>query len=434
VKIIKQDSEFFEGRLNELISRREKLFDLLAPEVDAIIEKVKTERESALLYYAEDFDGVKLSKEELWIDPDQIKNAHKFLSLELRQAIESAYARVKRFNQELKPSPFQMQDEEGVYWGVEMRPFDRVGFYVPRNYFMSLLVGGVPARLVGVEDLIVSTPPMKSLGAPYVHPAILYVCKLLEINKVLVSGGVSALTAMAVGLEGFPPVEKIVGPTLRQGMLAKLRLSHLVGIDGFMGPSEIAYVGDKTSSVEVVAADVAAIADHNPDAEIMIFHSQEKWMQNLMDALVKRAERVKEREGRDGIRNCLEARTSFFLMDDLDSIFNAVNRLSPAMVCLMLRDAARYLEFLKRCGAVLLGSYCPPSASDLIGGAMGLLPTLGSSVFFNPTGPSQFLRQLRVLEMDAKALKRLRDDSLLISEVEGFSTRKDVFLTRLGHD
>lgn len=434
MKIITQDSEFFEERLQDLSSRRERLFDQLAPEVDEIISKLKEEREEALLHFANEFDGVKLGREELWIDPDQIKNSHKFLSVELRQAIEATYARVNRFNQELKPSPFQMQDEEGVYWGVEFRPYDRVGFYVPRNYFMSLLVGAVPAKLAGVEDLVVATPPVKSLGSPYVHPAILYVCKLLEIDKILVSGGVGALSALAMGLDGFPAVEKIIGPTLRHGMLAKQRLSHLVGIDGFMGPSEIVFVGDKTSSVDVVSADVTAVADHNPDAEIMVFHSQEKWMQNLMDALVKRAEKTKEKDGREGIRSCLEARTSFFLMDNLDSIFSTINRLSPAMVCLMLKDAARYVSSIKRCGAVLLGGFCPPAASDMIGGAVGLLPTLGSSAFFNPTGPAQFLRQIRVLEMDGKALQRMRPDSMLISEVEGFSTRNDVFSSRLGQD
>lgn len=432
MKILQEDSEPFVERITELKARRAKVFDQFGPEVDAMLAEYRENKEEALLRFAKDFDQVELDRDSLWVQPDQIKNAHKLISPELKSSIETTLSRIERFQHELKTSSFQTQEDSGVYWGVEQRPYNRVGIYVPRNYFFTLLLCAVPARIAGVEELIISTPPVKALGSPYVDPAILYVAKLLDIDKILLAGGVGAMAAMAYGTESTLPVEKIVGPSRKRGLIAKQRLSYLVGIDGFTGPSEVAFVCDRSSSVKIVASDISSIADHNPDAEIYVFHQDSKWLQQLLDELVRQTTMVKDQGGREGLRVCLESRTSFFETSSIPKAIDVINELSPGFVSIQTKHASEFIPLVRNCGALLLGSFTPPAMIDLIGGAIGLVSTLGASRFFSPTGPATFTRQFRVMEIDRAALERYRHKSLELSKVERFSTRKAVFNSRLG--
>src|SRR5690606_36872017 len=140
-------------------------------------------------------------------------NAHKLVSPPVRQAVDHTIKRVERFQTEMRRSGFQTQLESGLYWGVEIRALDRVGIYCPKSYFLTIILCSVPARIAGVQDLLLATPPEKRLGPPFVDPAVLYAAKLFDIDKILVSGGAGALAAMAFGTASTLPVQKIVGPT-----------------------------------------------------------------------------------------------------------------------------------------------------------------------------------------------------------------------------
>jgi histidinol dehydrogenase len=349
----------------------------------------------------------------------------------LRQSIDHAIARVERFQKELRPSSFQTQEEAGLYWGIEVRPLSRVGIYVPKAYFLTMILNAVPARLAGVDELIVATPPDKKFGAPYVDPALLYAAKVFEIDRILLAGGVGGLAALALGSEDSLPVEKIVGATSKLGVVAKQKLSADVGIDGYPGPTEVAFVCDSSSSVKSVAADIVGLSDHNPNAEVFVFHHAEKWLQSLIDEIIVLIQNLKSHESREAVRNCLESNTHLFLMKKLEDSLATVNRLSPGLLCLVLDQAAEHLEKVKSCGSLLLGHYTSPVCLDLIGGATGLVSTLGSSAHFSLITPQTFCRLFSVVEIQKEALQRFQKESLELSEIEGFMAHQEVFGSRL---
>gem|GEM_PF-3070335 len=430
MKIIKIGTDIYEEKHDDLLSRRRKTFEKYAQDAAQLIEEYKEDREEALIRYAKDFDGIVLAEDQLWVNPDQIKNAHKLISPKLKQSIENVINRIMRFQQEMKLSPFQTQEEAGIYWGLEVRPLDRVGIYVPKNYFLTFILAAVPAKIAGVEEILIATPPEKKLGPPFVDPAILYVAKYFEINKILISGGVGGMAAMAYGTNSSMPVEKIVGPTRKLGLVAKLALSADVGIDGFTGPSELAFLCDKQSSYKAVAADIVALADHNPDAEVIVLNTEESWMENLLEEIISLIQDVKDPKGREGIRTCLESNTNLFLMDDLESELRFCNELAPGVLCLMTKEASTLIGKVKRCGSLLVGQYAPAVSIDIVGGATGLVSTLGASAFIGATTPASYVRHFGVLEIEKSALSRLQNQSLELSKAEGFSTHGAVFESR----
>lgn len=431
MKIINYSDEDFEKRIQSHIERRSRILDGLQDEADDIINEYRESGEESLLGFAKRFDHVELEKEELWVDPDQIRNAHKLVSLELRKSVDLTIERVQRFQTEMRPTSFQTEEEAGVYWGVEVRALDRVGVYIPRGYFLTLVLCAVPARIAGVDELIVATPPVKSFGKPYVDPAILYAAKALNIDKVLISGGVGALAALAFGTDSTPPVEKIVGPSGKLGLAAKQRLNGYVGIDGLIGPAEVAFVCDATSSTESVAADMIGIADRNPEAEIYVFQSKEKWLEALLEEVVNRVQNLKTAETREGVRHCLESNTHLFYMDSFEQTLRYINRLAPGVTCLRTKNAADHIDKITATGSLLLGQYTPPVSLDLIGGAIGLVGTLGAAGFSTLSSPETYVRRFGVVELQKEALLRLQKNSLEMAKAEGFSTYEEVFSSRL---
>lgn len=430
MRIIRFGETSFEKLLSDLAARREQTFARFESEARSLIEDFKSRKEDALVAAAKDFDGVVLDKDQLWVDPDQIRNSHKVVSAELRAAIDHTIQRIERFQQELRPSGFQAQEEAGVYWGVEIRPLERVGIYVPRGYINALLLTAVPARLAKVEELVLATPPDRKLGAPFVDPAMLYAAKVFEIDRILVSGGVGALAAMAYGLAGSQAVEKIVGPTGQMGLVAKQLLSSRVAIDGLSGPMELVFLCDATSDLKSVASDVIGISERNPDAKVFVLHPQDAWLRKLVEEFIHQIEGLKEIQAREGIRRCLELNTQLISFDDVEEGYQFINELAPGLVVMPIDDAAEHLSKLRRCGGVLAGKYTSPVSLDLYGGAVGLVPTLGSAASVALSSPAAFVRRFSVIEIQKDAVKRLQAESLALAEAEGFSTHKAAYKAR----
>jgi len=418
-------------RLTEsLMQRREHLFLKLGPEIEKLLKEFHSGPTQALLRFAKDFDGIELEPKELFVDPDLIHYAHKLVSSELRQAIDHTIARIERFQQELRPSGFQAQEEAGVYWGVELRPLERVGIYVPKGYLNALLLSAVPARIAKVEEMIMATPPDARIPPPYVDPALLYVCKVFDIDKVIVSGGVGALAAMAAGTEKTRAVEKIVGPTGQIGMVAKQYLSELVAIDGTTGPMEAVFLCDSTTSSKSVGADVLGISERNPDAKIFVLHPDEAWLRKLVAELVDQVDAVRDFSGREGIRNCLDVNTHFIQSQSMAEGAEWLNRWAPGIVVLPVDDAAEHVSLIKRCGGVLMGRFTSPVSLDLYGGAIGIVPTLGAAASVTMSSPASFLRRFSVIEVQKEAVQRLKQESIALAVAEGFATHQGAFKTR----
>lgn len=430
MKIIRQEDQDFEEKIKDIEARRARLFSQHLPNVQEVIESVRNGREDALIDFAKESEGVSLTRETLWVEPEHIKNSHKLLDAEIRQAIEQTFERVERFQKEKKPSSFQTKDETGVFWGEEIRPLNRVGISVPRNYFPTMILCASAARVAGVSELVVATSPVKSLGEPFVDPAILYVAKLCNIDRILLSSGPSALAALAFGTSSSEPVQKIVGATNRTGVVAKSLLAPEVGVDGLFGPSEVVIITDKTSSLDSVAADILAIADQNLEAEIYVLSAREKYLEKLIEKLVATTEQASESKSNTELKGCLESNLKFLLTDSVDESIGLTNRIGPGLVCLAIEDSGDKISKIETAGAILLGHYTPPALHEIFGGATGIVPTLGTAAFSSALSPSNFVRRIPVIDIDKDALARFKQSSLNISKIEGFSTRESVFQAR----
>lgn len=430
MKILQCHHQDFKPKWQKVLKRREKLIDRLSDEVDGIIKNYRQNQEAALIELAKKYDGVDLSLDQLWVEPDQIKNSHKVVSAEVRQAVDHTISRVERFQSEMRRSSFQAQLESGLYWGVEVKPLERVGIYVPHSYFLTAILCAVPAKLAGVKEIVLATPPQKKLEAPFVDPALLYVAKVFDIQHVLVSGGVGALSALAFGAEAFSPVQKIVGPTGKLGLVAKQRLSGYVGIDMFAGPSDCAFVADKSTSKEALVADIIGMADHNPEAEIFVFHDDENWLQSLLEMMIGSLTEIKEQETRDSIRDCFEGNMHFVVTKGVKESIHLLNELAPGIAVLSFEKANDFRDRVQACGCLLLGAFTPPVSLDLIGGGTGIVPTLGTAAFSSMSSPAAYQRIYSVVELNFEALQRLQKESIELSKTEGFMTHSNVFESR----
>ena len=434
MKVIRSGTKEFDVCMDALLHRRHRVIDELSPEVEKQIAAFRKNGEKYLIESAQQFDHVELSEKSLYVDPDKIKNSHKFLSPSTRQSIEHALERIERFQQELKLSSFQVEEEAGVFWGSEVRPLDRVGIYVPggkANYFVTLLLCGVPARQSGVKELVVATPPRKKLGPPYLEPTLLYAAKLLEVSQIFISGGVPAMAAMAFGTPHMKPVQKIVGSGGRRTVVAKLKLSGYVGTDGLTGPSETAFICNKTSSVKNVAADILGRTERDPDAIVFVFHSDDAWMQDLTHELAQSIGKIKDQESRQSIQQSLEHNFYCFLVRNMDEAIQYTNQIAPGVVCITVKNASDYVEQVKACGSVLLGHFTPSTALDLVGGPSGLVNTMGAAAFTLTMSPALFCRRFSVVEFNREALERFEKESLNIAEEEGFFTHEASYKSRL---
>jgi len=434
VKILQSSSSQAQSLMSEREERRFQYFAAYDAEIQSDFETYRKSREGFLIDCAKERDGVSLKKEQLWVDSTQIKTSQKFLSLEARGFVEAAKHRIERYQSELKFNSFSIQEEAGVLWGVETRALDRVGIYVPGgrvSYFMNLMMNAIPARLAGVKDIIVATPPKKNVKNGFIDSLTLYAAKLLGIDRILLAGGPPALAALAFGTSQTQPVQKIVGSGSNRTNVAKMKLAGMVGIDTFAGPSETVFVCDKSSDPQVVAADVLGRADHDPSSQIYLFHSDQTWIQNLVDRMAALLSDVKDQTTQESIRICLEKNFACVVVKNLDEAFKWVNRLAPATACLQIKNPSDYVKKIESVGLLLLGPYTPPTAVDLFGGAAGSVPTSGSAVFFQAISPASFQRRFSSVEVDRSALERTQEASRELSRLEGFVVHDASFKSRL---
>ncbi|MBN8554160.1 MAG: histidinol dehydrogenase [Deltaproteobacteria bacterium] len=434
MKVLKSGTREFSEGIEQLLSRRHQLMDALSSTADDLILRYRKRGEELLYENAREMDGVHLSENQLWVDPSFIKSSYKKLSPEVREALEATKERVLRFQEELKLSSFQREEESGVLIGTEIRPLDRVGIYVPggrANYFMSLMFCAAPARIAGVGEIIVATPPKKNLEEPFVDPAILYTAKLFDISKILVSGGPAALAALAFGTKKSLPVERLFGSGGKLSAVAKQRLSGYIGIGGFAGPSETAYICDQTSSVSILASDILARADSDLNAEIFVFHTKENFMEALLEGLAEGIRAIRDQRSRSGIEACLEKNTRFFIVKNIDESFAICNRIAPGTLCLSLKDASDYVDKVKACGSLLLGEYTPSFEADLTGVPSGLVPSMGSAAFTVSLSPAYFVRRFGITEISRQALERYSESSIALAKEVGYTTHEYSYRKRL---
>jgi histidinol dehydrogenase len=384
--------------------------------VEEIVATVRDKGDAALLDFTERFDRVSLSARELAVTAGEIEAAESAVGVTTMSALRYAAERIERFHRESAPRSWRMTDALGSRLGQEVRPLDRVAVYVPGGraaYPSTVLMTVIPARVAGVKEIVLVSPPSadKSL-----NPAVLAAARVAGVTEAYRIGGAQAVAALAYGTETIRRVDKIVGPGNIYVALAKSQVFGDVGIDMIAGPSEVMVVADASADPEWVAADLLAQAEHDPMARAVLLTPSRA----LVDAVAAATERQLAGLPRREIAGAaLRSHGALVLTRSLEEAVEIANLLAPEHLELQVADPDALLAQVRNAGAVFLGRYTPEVVGDYVAGPNHVLPTGGTARFASALGTEDFVKRLSVIQYAPAGLRDAGPHVAELARVEG---------------
>ncbi len=384
--------------------------------VEEIVAGVRDKGDAALLEFTERFDRVALTPGELAVTAGEMEAAEGAVGAATMRALRYAADRIERFHRESAPRSWRMTDALGSRLGQEVRPLDRVAVYVPGGraaYPSTVLMTAIPARVAGVKEIVLVSPPSpdKSL-----NPAVLAAARVAGVTEAYRIGGAQAVAALAYGTETIRRVDKIVGPGNIYVALAKGRVFGDVGIDMIAGPSEVMVVADASADPGWVAADLLAQAEHDPMARAVLLTPSRA----LIDAVAAAAERqLAALPRREIAEAALRAHGALVLTCSLEEAVEVANLLAPEHLELQVADPDALLAQVRNAGAVFLGRYTPEVVGDYVAGPNHVLPTGGTARFASALGTEDFVKRLSVIQYAPAGLRDAGPHVAELARVEG---------------
>ncbi len=384
--------------------------------VSEIIENVKENGDKAVKEYTEKFDGKLPEYYEVPLDVihEAMTNADEAFVNALLNAMEN----ITEFHNRQKEQSFIDAKENGCILGQRVRGLDRVGLYVPGGtaaYPSSVLMNAVPARIAGVKEIIMVTPPGKN-GKP--NPDILTAAAIVGVDRVFMCGGAQAIAALAYGTEEIPKVDKIVGPGNIFVATAKKLLYGKVDIDMIAGPSEILIVADDTADPAYLAADLMSQAEHDKLASAILITTSERVAEETSAELEKQMAELSRNEI---IRSSIDNYGAIIVTKSMDRAIELANSLAPEHLEIQVNDPMSYLGQLNNVGSVFMGQYSPEPLGDYFAGPNHVLPTSGTARFFSPLSVNSFVKRSQFIYYTEQALLDARNDIVCIAEKEGLT-------------
>ncbi len=415
----------FVGELEVLLARRQEEIEGVEGTVREIIAEVRRAGDEALLHYTRQFDGLEISQGEVEIPPRAWDRAWQQVEQEALSSLRQAAERIESFHhQQINRSWFDAN--KGVVRGELVRPLARAGIYVPGGkaaYPSSLLMNAIPAKVAGVEEVVVVTPPSRE----GVNPYILAAARIAGVDRVLQIGGAQAIAALAYGTQTVPQVDIIVGPGNLYVATAKRLLFGVVRIDMLAGPSEILVVSDGSPPAAFIAADLLSQAEHDEMAWPILITPSKEFAQGVQ-AEVMRMMEIQPRRGI--IEACLKRHGLIVLVRDVEEGIQIANHIAPEHLELALQDPFRWLGEVRNAGAVFLGPYTPEAVGDYLGGPNHVLPTGGTARFFSPLSVEHFLKRINLLSFSQQALEKVKGDVVRLARLEGLEAHAHAVMVR----
>jgi histidinol dehydrogenase len=400
--------------------------------VDGILADVRARGDAALLELTARFDGfTAATPTELVITPDEFETAERQLESAARAALAYAAERIERYHAAAAPKSWRLTDEHGSVLGQEVRPLDRVGIYVPggrATYPSTVLMTAVPARVAGVREIVLVTPPGPG---GRVEPAVLAAARLAGVTEGYRLGGAQAVAALAYGTATVRRVDKVVGPGSIYVALAKARVFGEVGIDMVAGPSEVVVVADGVADPGWVAADMLAQAEHDPMARALCITDSAELIPRVAHALERQLATLPRREI---AARALEANGALIHAASLDDAVELANRLAPEHLELMVSVPAALLPRVRHAGAVFVGGHTPEVVGDYVAGPSHVLPTAGTARFASPLGTEDFVKRSSVIEYSARGLAAAATHLRTLARLEGLAGHGRAAELRLGEE
>ena len=378
-----------------------------------IIENVRANGDAALREYSEKFDGVKL--DDFKVDQSIIDAAWDNLPEDLKHALLVAKKNITEFHSREIEQGFVDMDTPGITRGQKVTPLARVGLYVPGGtaaYPSTIMMTALPAKIAGVKEIIMVTPPQKD----GINPAVLGAAKLAGVDAVYQVGGAQGVAALAYGTEQIPKVDKIVGPGNIYVATAKRQVFGQVDIDMIAGPSEIGVIADESANPVHLAADLLSQAEHDPRARAIMVTNSEK-LANLVSDDVERQLSQLPRESI--ARPAIENNSYIAVMDSVADMFTVMNEVAPEHLEIQLPDPMEYMSMVENAGSVFLGRYASEPLGDYVGGTNHVLPTSGTAKFSSPLGVYDFVKRISFTQFSRERLQEVAKDITTLARTEG---------------
>jgi len=425
VKIIKADGKAEYELIKKLKERGVSDSRKVADIVSAILDNVKNEGDEAVKRYTAAFDCP--SAEYYEVPRRVIEQAVEECDAEFISSLKKAAENIRSYHEKQKQNSWMETRENGVMMGQRIRGMTRVGVYVPGGtapLFSSVLMNAIPARVAGVKEIIMATPPMKNGKA---NRNILAAAAVAGVDRVFLAGGAQAIAALAFGTELIPQVDKIVGPGNVYVATAKRMVFGTVDIDMIAGPSEIMIVADETADPAFLAADMMSQAEHDVLASSVLLTTSEELAKAADEQLFEQARSLERREF---IAKSLEDYGAVILVDSIDQAIDLANELAPEHLELCIENPISYIGRVDNAGSVFLGSYSPEPLGDYFAGPNHVLPTNGTARFSSPLSVDSFIKKSSFLYYPQNVLAEVKDDVIRLAEAESLTAHANSVAVR----
>ena len=427
MRTLKLTEETQSELLGNLLNRNPGSYTEYENTVNEIIDNVRKNGDKAVFEYTLKFDKSELSASTVRVTEDEIKAAYKELDSKFVEVMKKSAENIRVFHEKQKRNSWIDTREDGSILGQRILPIEISGVYVPGGkaaYPSSVLMNVVPAKVAGVERIVMCTPPGKD---GKVNAGTLVAADIAGVTEVYKVGGAQAIAAMAFGTESIPKVDKITGPGNIFVALAKKACFGHVSIDSIAGPSEILVVADETANARYVAADLLSQAEHDELASAILVTTSEK-LANDVSAEIEGF--LKELSRSDIIKKSLDNYGYIFIADDMDAAVDAANAIASEHLEIITKDPYEVMTKIKNAGAIFLGAYSSEPLGDYFAGPNHILPTNRTARFFSPLNVDDFMKKTSIISYSRDALSKVHEDIELFAKEEGLTAHANSIAVR----
>ena len=428
MRIVKLTEDSRKNILEDLLKRSPNNYDSYAGSVNEILANVKENKDKAIFEYTKKFDGADINESNILVTKEEIQEAYDNLeNKELVDIIKKSLNNIKVYHEKQKQYSWFDSKEDGSLLGQKVTPIAKVGVYVPGGkaaYPSSVLMNVIPAKVAGVEEIVMVTPPGKD---GKVNPNTLIAANEAGVDKIYKVGGAQAIGALAYGTESINKVDKIVGPGNIFVALAKKAVFGFVSIDSIAGPSEILVLADETANPKYVAADLLSQAEHDELASAILVTTSEDLaneVSNWIDKFVNELSRT------DIMKKSLENYGYILVADSMKDAIDATNEIASEHLEILTKNPFDTMTHIKNAGAIFLGEYSSEPLGDYFAGPNHVLPTNGTAKFFSPLSVDDFIKKSSIISFSREALQPMSEDIQKFAKAEGLTAHANSIKVR----
>ncbi|MGO5313385.1 histidinol dehydrogenase [Bilifractor sp. LCP21S3_A7] len=431
MKIVELSEENKKEVQKNILQRSPSTFGAQEATVRSIIEDIKARGDEAVFEYTKKFDRAEITGSNFQVTEEEIRAAYKEVPPELLDVVRKALVNIRAFHEKQKQNSWITTTEKGTILGQKITPMQRVGVYVPGGkaaYPSSVLMNIVPAKVAGVEEVIMTTP-CSAQGK--VNPVVLVAANEAGADRIFKVGGAQAIAALAFGTESIPKVDKIVGPGNIFVALAKKAVYGNVSIDSVAGPSEILVLADETANPRYVAADLLSQAEHDEMASAVLVTTSEDLARKVsaeVDGFLKILSR------REIIQKSLDNFGRILVARNRQEAIDAANEFAPEHLEIVMRDAFEVMTKIRNAGAIFIGEYSSEPLGDYFAGPNHILPTSGTARFFSPLSVDDFVKKSSIIHYSREALKEIHKDIEQFAKCEQLTAHANSIAVRFEND